>query len=290
MRSMTGYGVGEAPLVPGKVLLEMRSLNHRFLEVRVRMPPELAEHAFYLEQRCREKLTRGRYDVVARFEAPDPGAPVLDMERARRVFSALAGLRDELCPGAELPLNVLGLVPDLFVSSIRFPVEVAQAALADALDRAASALDGMRQTEGERLAQELSERLDRARRLRETIKAQSAELARHYRTRLRDRLERLLEDGSVPLEPGRLEAELALIADKSDITEELVRLEAHLAQFGALFSDPQPIGRRLDFLLQELGREANTIGAKCQDAGLSHLVVELKAEVERMREQVQNVE
>jgi uncharacterized protein (TIGR00255 family) len=144
--------------------------------------------------------------------------------------------------------------------------------------------------EGDALKRELTLRLAAVEALRKELDASSGHMLASYRVRLSDRLERLLRDGSARLDPGRLEAEVAILADRSDVTEELVRLASHFDQFEKLLAASDPVGRRLDFLLQEIGREANTIGSKCQDAKLSHFVVEMKAEVERMREQVQNVE
>jgi uncharacterized protein (TIGR00255 family) len=148
----------------------------------------------------------------------------------------------------------------------------------------------MRRQEGEALLRELSARLASARKLRATISLRGPEMLDGYRTRLRDRLDRLLSESGVQVDAGRLEAEIVILADRSDVTEELVRLDSHFDQFTRLLNADGPVGRRLDFLLQEIGRESNTIGAKSQDAPIAHLVVEMKAELERIREQVQNVE
>jgi uncharacterized protein (TIGR00255 family) len=181
-------------------------------------------------------------------------------------------------------------MPELIQAPSRFQSEQIQGALEAALERAVEHLDDMREREGDALAVELSRRLDAARRLHAKISERSLSLVDAYRARLRDRLERLLNDSSVAVEPGRMEVEIAILADKSDITEELVRLNSHFDQFEKLLQSNDTMGRRLDFLLQEVGREVNTIGSKSQDAPLSHVVVEMKAEIERMREQVQNVE
>jgi uncharacterized protein (TIGR00255 family) len=148
----------------------------------------------------------------------------------------------------------------------------------------------MREQEGAALGRELGRRLELARGLRERIREQAERLVPLHRSRLEERVQRLLKDSSVSIDQGRLELELALLADRTDVTEELVRLDSHFDQIERLLASDELIGRRLDFLLQEVGREVNTVGAKSQDAELSHVVVEMKAEVERMREQVQNVE
>lgn len=290
MRSMTGFGVGMAPLGEGKLALEVRSLNHRYLDVRIRLPAELGDHGFWLEQRAREQLTRGRYDIGGRLMGAALSAPVLSTERARKAYRALLELRDELAPGTEVPIASIAAMADVLTAPAETDSDAVRTALESALSAALSALDRMRASEGEALRKELAQRLETARRLCNDIKARAEGSVAAYRSRLQARLERLLLDTSVALDQGRLELELAIMADKSDVTEELVRLASHFDQFEALIGERAAVGRRLDFLLQETAREANTVGSKSQDGEVSHLVVELKAELERMREQVQNVE
>ncbi|MEN9579986.1 MAG: hypothetical protein RJA70_2995, partial [Pseudomonadota bacterium] len=190
----------------------------------------------------------------------------------------------------EVPISVLAQVPGLFTSDQALDLDELRRALSEALTEAIEKHNEMRATEGAALAQELGALLRNARALREKIAERGPELGEVYRKRLAERITRLGLDLAGNVEHGRLETEVALLADRSDITEELARLGSHFEQFEALMNQELPVGRRLDFLLQEIAREGNTIGAKCQDALLSHLVVELKAETERMREQVQNVE
>jgi uncharacterized protein (TIGR00255 family) len=287
---MTGFGVGDAPLGEGRLVLELRSLNHRFLEVRVRLPAELVDHAFWLEQLARERLTRGRFDLGVRLEGAAIPPPRFAMDRARAIYRALAELRDDLAPGTELPIASIAALPDVLTLPGSVDTSDARRALQAAFARALIELEAMRRSEGAALGRALGERLHAARALRNEITARGGELVEGYRARLHDKLERLLRDAAVALDAGRLETEVALMADRSDITEELVRLDSHFAQFDQLLSGDDAVGRRLDFLLQEVSREVNTIGAKCQDAPVAHLVVALKAEIERLREQVQNVE
>jgi uncharacterized protein (TIGR00255 family) len=289
MRSMTGFGLGEATLRAGRVTAEVRSLNHRFLEIRIRLPPELIDHTFFVEQLCRERLGRGRYDVSVRVDSTALPPAELDMTRARSVYAALGRLRDELCPGAEVPLSLLAAVPGLLVSAEPTSGEPSRQALASCLGVALDQLDRMRAVEGAALAMELRTRLAMLGRHCETLREQAPAIVLGQEKRLTERLARLL-GGTEGLDPARLAMEVALLADRCDITEELVRLASHFSQFDELCSAAGPSGRKLDFLLQEMAREANTVGAKCQDASLSHLVVTLKAEIERLREQVQNIE
>lgn len=289
MRSMTGFGLGERAFGGGRLCAEVRSLNHRFLELRVRLPLEIADHTFFVEQLCRERLGRGRYDVSVRLDGSVLPVPELDVARVRAAYQTLQRVRDELSPGNELPLGLLAGFPGLLSTASMSDPEPLRTALAQAIGAALASLDEMRAAEGSHLASELAERL-------RTVRTLLAELARHgpalleaQEKRLQQRLARLL-GGIDAVDPARLALEVAILVDRCDTTEELVRLESHFDQFEALLTAPGPSGRKLDFLLQEMGRETNTIGAKCQDATLSHLVVALKAEVERLREQVQNVE
>ena len=289
MKSMTGFGTGEAPLGPGKLVLDARSVNHKYLDVRVRLPQELVEQSLFLEQRAREKLARGRFDISVRYEGPML-APRLDVDRARSAYGELARLRDELAPGTELPIGALVAMPGLYVSPSGHEVGGAEKALGAALNDALLHLDEMRTREGSTLSDEISGRIASCRKLHREIQSRVPEAVRVAEARLRARVSRLAADVGTTIETGRLEAEIVLLADRADVTEELVRLGSHFTQLEALLATTAPIGRRLDFLLQEVARESNTIGAKSQDAELGHLVVELKTEIERMREQVQNVE
>jgi uncharacterized protein (TIGR00255 family) len=270
-------------------MLELRTLNHRFVDVRVRLPTELADQASYLEQLVREKLDRGRIDVLVRLGGAALPPARFSVERARALHAALVALRDEVAPGSEVPLSTLASFADVLLEPAVTEVDAVQRSLSQALHLAHERLLGMRQTEGTALARDLSARLERTRALIVTIRERAAGLADLQRTRLRERLERLLA-GSAPLDPNRLENEVALMADRIDISEELSRLESHFGQVHGLLAVSGPVGRKFDFLLQEIARELNTAGAKSQDAPVTQLVVEAKVEVERMREQVQNVE
>jgi len=299
MRSMTGFGIGEALLsgsndapTPsgGKLSVEIRAVNHRYLDVRVRAPNQLPDLATAVETLARERLTRGRFDVTVRVEGAALGAVTINKERARSVFAALSTLRDELAPGTEVPLTLLGAVPDLFVPFIEQAGDAVRAAVSTAFDSALEALDAMRVREGLALSDDIVRRLVTVRRLAHSVGQRAPRVVELYQKKLKERAQRLRLASDVEIDPGRLEQELALYADRVDICEELTRLESHTSHFETLLASSDAVGRRLDFLLQEMAREANTIGAKSQDAEIAHLVVELKAEIERMREQVQNIE
>ena len=287
---MTGFGLGEAPLAEGRLLLEARSLNHRYLELRVTLSAELAGQAAYLEQLARERLRRGRYSIAARLLGVSTPPPQLELGRAREAYLALRALRDELAPGSELSVGALCSLPGLFDGGLVLDEAAVRVALREALGRALGALDVMRVAEGAALAATLCEQLEQARATCRLIRERSPLLGALYRKRLRERVEQLGRDGALEIDPARLEAEVVLLAERSDVSEELVRLESHFQQFSALLAGDAPVGRTLEFLLQEMAREANTIGAKSQDALLAQRVVDLKTWIERLREQIQNVE
>ncbi|HEY6080317.1 MAG TPA: DUF1732 domain-containing protein, partial [Polyangiaceae bacterium] len=199
-------------------------------------------------------------------------------------------LRDELAPGSEVPVTALASLPQLLVDSPRATSQGIEQALSGAFVLALSRLDEMRHREGEALGRELGERVAALRGLCDQARALSSGAAERQLGRLRERVTRLLAEAGGNPDAGRLETELALIADRSDVTEELVRLTSHFEQFSSLLGQPEPVGRRMEFLLQEMAREANTLGSKSQDVKLSHLVVDMKSELEKIREQVQNVE
>jgi uncharacterized protein (TIGR00255 family) len=290
MRSMTGFGLGEVPIGGGKLGVEIRAVNHRFLDVRVRLPRELADLSGFVEQVARERLVRGRYEVAVRIEGTTLGVPVLDRERARAAFLALSELRDELAPGSDVPLSLLGSIPDLFVSSVQRDGEIVRNAARAAFEQAVVALDEMRNREGDALREDLVRRLATVRTRAQAIEARSPVVLDAHRRRLRERAERLRVSAELDVDAARLEQELAIFAERCDVAEELTRLESHCTQMAVLFGAAEAVGRRLDFLLQEMAREANTVSAKSPDAVIAHAVVEVKAEIERMREQVQNVE
>ena len=290
MKSMTGFGRGEAPLGAGRVAAESRSVNHRSLEVRVHGPKQTLALVGEVTEVGRRHAQRGRIEVHVWLEGETGMTARLDREAAREAFRALCALRDELAPAEPLPLSLLGAVPDLFSAPGEGPSDDLRRAVLAAVDRSFEELDAMRAREGRALGQDLADRLAAVRALPAQIGTRVPGAIASQRRRLRERIDRLTAEATLQVDPGRLEQEIALLADRTDVAEELTRLASHCDQFDSLLRGTDAIGRKLDFLLQELGREANTIGAKAQDAGIAHLVVDLKTEIERMREQAQNVE
>jgi len=290
MRSMTGYGSGRAALGHGHLVLDIRAVNHRYLDVRVRLPSRIQSRTPIVERVIRARLERGRADVTARFEGQTLPQPTLDIDRARVVYGELAALRDELNPGEPLPLTLLSSVPDLFVVNGSVDEEALDLALEHAAEQACDALIEMRDKEGQALASELGARLSELAATLAVLTLAVPEMVEARRKRLVERLGNLLTGVEADLEPSRLEQEIALLADRADVAEELVRLGSHRNQMLELVENSDaPVGKRIDFLLQEMAREANTIGSKAQDGTITTHVIALKACIEQMREQGQNV-
>jgi uncharacterized protein (TIGR00255 family) len=243
-----------------------------------------------VERVIRARLERGRVDVTARFEGQTLPRPTLDLERARAVYAELAALRDALNPEEPVPLALLSSVPDLFVVHRNIDEEALDRSLEQAAVAACDAVMAMRDKEGDALAAELGSRLSELGASVAALRIAVPEMLEGRRTRLRDRLDALLAGVEAELEPARLEQEIAVLADRSDVAEELVRLDSHRDQMLELIENSSaPVGKRIDFLLQEMAREANTIGSKVQDGTMTTHVIALKACIEQMREQAQNV-
>ncbi len=295
---MTGQGVGEAAVGaphPGatlapRVIAEVRAVNHRYLDVRVRAPGELGEHVQAAEEVIRRLLVRGRVELSLQLDGELVAPPALDVARARGAFRQLVLLRDELAPGEPVPLALLATVPELFSAGRSAGRrEALRDAVTAATEDACKGAIAMRLHEGASLVADFELRLARLLSSLEAIEARVPAAIESARLKLRERVARLL-DPAVSLDPSRLEHEVALLADRSDVTEECTRLRSHVAQMRrALREQADGRGKRIDFLCQEIARESNTIGQKSADAELAARVIDLKCEVERMREQAQNI-
>jgi uncharacterized protein (TIGR00255 family) len=291
---MTGYGRGVAERNGRRAEVEIRSVNHRFMDVKLRGAPLDTALEEKVNSRVRDRVTRGALTVTIRVEGDGAAAAIrIDRVAARRVHAELCALAADLQLDAQVSLDLLCSQPGVLVQveGDRFSEALSECACA-AVDAALEALLAMRDAEGETLAQDLSGRMARLAALTGELEVQVQGAPAEAEKRLRDRLARLLAgSGKVALDEGRLAQEVAILADRMDVTEELVRIRSHLAQVSELMAQRAPaVGRRLDFLVQELGREVNTVSSKSQSAEIARLVVEAKAELEKVREQVQNIE
>ena len=292
LNSMTGFGRGEQITPSRRYLCELQSVNHRYLEVRSRLPRRLAGLDLLIQRAVQGRFARGRIDVTVTEELPDGEPRKLRLNRtlALEYLSAFKALQVELGLPGEVTLEFLCSQRDLFEveGDEAGSPEADWPEIQAALERAMEGVAEMRRDEGRALKAALLGHLDQVEAILAGIIARAPEVVRTYKNRLEIRLQRLLEGKTV--DPGRLEQEVALLADRSDIAEEVARLTSHLGQFRESIGQQGPHGRRSEFLLQEMQREANTIGAKANDAKISQDVIALKSILEQLREQVQNVE
>jgi uncharacterized protein (TIGR00255 family) len=288
---MTGFGSGRATSGGEEVSVELRSLNHKFCEVKARLPRELSTLEPALVKRVKDRLARGAVDLSVRRQVASAtsSAPQVDVALAREYRRAFA----ELAAATGLPDSVtirdLASQPGVVRLEERgVDLEAASTAAAAALDQALSALLAMRKTEGDAIRQDLATRLEWVEKTTGQLKTLAPRAVQEYRKRLTDRIAELSQE--VAVDPQRLAQEVAIFAERTDVAEEMTRLASHLDQFRKLVASPEPAGRKMDFLVQEMHREVNTTGSKSQHPEISQHIVALKAELERVREQVQNVE
>jgi uncharacterized protein (TIGR00255 family) len=287
---MTGFGRAESAGPPWAFALEVQSVNHRFLEVRARLPRRWSGLEPRIQQAVQQRFARGHFEVKLEQRSQEGSRALrVDLDLARQYVDALKTLQRELALPGEVSLEMLAGQRDLVaVEEAEENLEEIWAALEPVLAEALEALAAMREREGAALAAVLERHLTEVEGGLGRVRERTPEVVRLQRDRLRERVRELLE-GRLP-DPERLEQEVALLAERGDIAEECDRLESHLGQFRHALGEPGPQGRRLDFLLQEINREVNTIGSKAADAPIAREVVGLKTSVERLREQVQNLE
>lgn len=290
IRSMTGFGAARGEAGPESLSIELRSVNAKFCEVKARFPRELSSLEAELVKVIKARIQRGSIDAFVRRENSTTHglSPQIDFTLAAAYVRSLRALRDGLGLSGEPSVNDIAAYEGVMRLGESAP-DIAQvaSALQHALSGALGALEEMRVREGEALARDLAARFDTIERGAQQISLLVPDQIHAARERLQRRIGELT---STPIDPGRLAQEVALIADRTDVAEELTRLASHLSQARGLIASDAPAGRKLEFLVQEVNREINTIGSKSQHAAIAALVVEMKAELERVREQVQNVE
>jgi len=286
IRSMTAYASAEATGPAGTLSCELRTVNHRYLELSPRLPDELRSFQSLLRERIAAKLSRGKLDITVRVRGNEARGDTLQINGA--LVTKLAELALDMqarFPNLQVELTDLLRFPGVMQQAEIDP-EAQQAALFEVLDRALDVLTATREREGEKLGEILREKLDGIERVVADVRTWMPEI----RAALRTRLEGRLADIKQPIEPGRLEQELVMQITRTDVDEELDRLSTHIGETRRVLGLKEPVGRRLDFLMQEFNREANTLGSKSVDARSTNAAVELKVLIEQMREQVQNIE
>ena len=294
IRSMTGYGRAEAVLGGRKYVVEIKSLNHRYLELSLRIPANLLPLEMEIKKKINEQLIRGRIDVTIRRETYSgiEGSRLLEVNLplVKNYYDLLIQLKDLFNLKEDITLDMMAGLKDVFIplETLEDEITVLWEGLAGVLSNAIAALIGMRQKEGEVLGQDLKARLYLINEHLDEIDARAPQIVLEYQKRLVARIRELM-DGMV-IDESRLSQEVAIMAEKSDITEEIVRFRSHIKQFFEMLKSPEAMGRKVDFLIQEMNREVNTIGSKSNDAEISCHVIEIKSELAKLREQVQNLE
>lgn len=289
MLSMTGYGRAAVEIDGRQMTIELKSVNHRFLDLSFRMPRNL----MFMEEAARklisQRLNRGHVDVFVTYKNLRTDARTVTVDRA--LFDAYAAALENLSGGGmkdDRSLMAIARMPDvLTVTEADEDRDAVNALMAEAMSEALDQLVAMRRREGEAMKRDLNDKVNEIERMTGEIELRYPETVEDYRRRLRQAVEELVGTG---VDETRLLMEVAIMADRSAIAEEIVRLRSHVEQLRRLFEDDKPIGRRIDFIVQELNREANTISSKSQDIPITRLAVDMKAEIEKLREQLQNVE
>lgn len=301
LMSMTGFGRAEAESPLGTCVVEIKTVNHRFLEPRVYLPRDLAALEIPLTRRIKERLARGKVDVGIRWTPAPETAPQMRFNEKLfqdyhvRIHRLAAHVGESCCVPIEYILELPGVSEK---TSPEIDEGAIEALLAEALDKALDSLTDERAREGQALANEIAHRLDALDALREKIDQHRGAVVAAYRERLEKKAEEWAQDARISVEPGRLEAEIMLFADRADVTEELVRLQTHIQAFRdmldgaeqAAASQAESRGKPMEFLTQELLRETNTIASKARNTELTAHVLAMKNEIEKVREQVLNVE
>lgn len=289
---MTGYGKAMVAGDDFSVSVDLKTVNNRFLDIHLRVGAELAALEPGVKKRITSRLTRGRVDVTISLDRTAQMVYELNRPLIAGYVNALKQLQQDFDIAGEIDINVLARIPGALQPARNGIDDRIVTALDTAVDQALDELERMREQEGETLKTELRERVMKIESLVPTIEAAAAGLADAYRLRLQKRIGELLNRGGqvVEIDPARLAQEVAYLADRSDVSEEMVRLRSHLTQFQEALDAPGEAGKMLDFLLQELNREANTTLSKSTDLVIKEAGLAIKAEVEKLREQVQNVE
>ena len=289
--SMTGYGTAKGKIEDLDVTIELKSVNNRYLDTSVRVPRGFVFLEDKIKSAIQSKLSRGKSDVVVTIDSSSSEDLIVRINEplARGYFEALKSLSEEF----EIPNNVdavtISRFPDvLSLEKKELDMDAVSAGMQELTLAAVDDFDRMRAIEGEKLQQDLYEKIACIEALLSKIEEEAPKTVEEYQNRLLQKMKDVLEDSSV--EENRIIQEAAIYADHIAINEETVRLHSHIAQLKMMIEQGSPIGRKMDFLIQEFNREANTIGSKCQNSEVAHYVVDMKSEIEKMREQVQNIE
>ena len=291
IKSMTGYGRAREVLNKRDITVEVRSVNNRYLDCTVKMPRMYAFAEDAVKQHVQKAISRGKVDVFITVDASaaDVAKVTVNRELAAQYAAALRELAEVCGTESHVTPETLSRFPEvLTVTKADEDLETVSADLCAVLDKALAAYNEMRAVEGAKLAEDIGNRLVLIENYTSQVEERSPQTVAEYRAKLTARMQEVLQ--STTIDQQRILTEAAIYADKVAVDEETVRLRSHVAQLRTMLTSDEPMGRKMDFLIQEVNRESNTIGSKCNDVAIAQVVVGLKAEVEKMREQVQNVE
>jgi uncharacterized protein (TIGR00255 family) len=289
--SMTGYGRARDTIHKRDITVELRSVNNRYLDCAVRMPRAYSFAEDAVKAAVQAAISRGKVDVFISVDATAADETMVQVNQplAEAYYKALRQMQEEFHLEGGVTPAVLAKFPDvLTVTKAEEDLETVKADLCSVLNQAISAYNTMRAVEGEKMAQDISGRVTTIETVVGKVEERSPETVRAYRERLEGKMKEVLQ--STTIDESRILTEAAIFADKIAVDEETVRLRSHIAQLRDMLQSCEPVGRKLDFLIQEVNRECNTIGSKCNDLSITKDVVNMKAEVEKIREQVQNIE
>lgn len=291
IKSMTGYGRGEAEREGRSITIELKSVNNRYLDCNVRLPRSCSFAEEGIKSRVKAATSRGKVDVFVTVDTTQADAVAVTLNRplAERYMKAFELMSLTFGIENDIAVSDLSRFPDvLCVEKLPQDQDALSAELYAVLDLALADYDRMRSTEGEKLKEDLLDKLERLESFVAQVEERSPETVRAYHEKLLAKLQEVL--GNTQIDESRILTEAAIFADKVAVDEETVRLRSHIAQFRTLLEEGGIVGRKIDFLIQEMNRETNTIGSKCTDLDISRIVVDMKSEIEKLREQVQNIE
>ncbi len=291
VKSMTGYGRAREMRGGRDITVEVRSVNNRYLDCTVKLPRAYIFAEDAIKTRVQRAISRGKVDVFVTIDTSAADVAVVQVNEglARGYYEALTQLKQTFSLSGDISPEVLARFPDvLAVTKAEEDVEAIAADICAVLDNALESYNAMRTVEGEKLAQDVASRVDAIEQTVQRVEEQSPQTVAAYRQRLEAKMQEVLH--SAAIDESRILTEAAIFADKVAVDEETVRLRSHISQLRDMLQSGEPVGRKLDFLIQEVNRECNTIGSKCNDLSIARDVVSMKAEVEKIREQVQNME
>jgi uncharacterized protein (TIGR00255 family) len=292
MKSMTGFGRGAVTESNFAVSVELKTVNNRFLDISLRLSNEMQQLETEIKRLISSRLSRGRVDVNLQYERTEEVNYELNRPIITGYLAAMKKMQDEFGLAGEPDLNVIAKLPNVMTAKKDDMSEAFAFGVAAAVTTAIEDLEKMRQSEGEMLRAELEARLDAIEQLLPAIETESASISEEYRQRLVRRISDLLSksESQIEIDQGRLAQEIAYLSDRADISEEIARLRTHIEHFRSIMEEEKEVGKRLDFLTQELNREANTITSKTNNMTVKENALSIKSEIEKIREQVQNVE